>query len=146
MLKRHRAHHTQNAAFTAYAAAGLPSGYPSVSMRATNGTIQMPLIGLGTWEYNDTVAQAAVTGAFSVGYRYHPTSHLNLTSTTTVLAPLIQSNTCPPVIAIWCSRSLTWFQQFCVSADTWTRRSGTGTSVVSAELLQLLGFLEQNTS
>ena len=130
----------------------------SVSMRATNGTIQMPLIGLGTWQYNDTVAQAAVTGAFSVGYRYHPTSHLNLAITTTVLAPLNQtpalhvlaplnqSNTSPPVIAIWCSRSLTWFQQFCVSADTWTRRSGTGTSVVSAELLQLLGFLEQNTS
>ena len=53
-----------------------------MSMRATNGTIQMPLIGLGTWQYNDTVAQAAVTAAFSVGYRYHPMPHLNLTITT----------------------------------------------------------------
>jgi len=43
-------------------------------MRATNGTIQMPLIGLGTWQYNDTVAQAAVTAAFSVGYRHVDTA------------------------------------------------------------------------
>ena len=34
----------------------------------------MPLVGLGTWEYNDTVAGAAVESAFKLGYRHVDTA------------------------------------------------------------------------
>jgi len=52
------------------AAAGIPEGYPSVPIKGIGGGhISMPLIGLGTWLYNDTVAGAAVSAALGLGYR-----------------------------------------------------------------------------
>ena len=34
----------------------------------------MPLVGLGTWLYNDSVAEAAVTDAFGLGFRHVDTA------------------------------------------------------------------------
>eukprot|EP01047_Picozoa_sp_COSAG01_P045009 COSAG01_NODE_4117_length_5335_cov_5.427617_2_plen_134_part_00 len=56
------------AAFLVAAArAGLPVGYPSVPMRGVGGATRMPLVGLGTWQYNDSVAMGAVQTAFGLG-------------------------------------------------------------------------------
>jgi 2,5-diketo-D-gluconate reductase A len=30
--------------------------------------VDMPMVGIGTWQYNDTVAGAAVTSALDLGY------------------------------------------------------------------------------
>jgi len=54
--------------------AGLPNGYPSTPMRGVSGNVDMPLVGLGTWQYNSTVAAAAVKTAFSIGYRHVDTA------------------------------------------------------------------------
>ena len=54
--------------------AGLPNGYPSTPMRGVSGNVDMPLVGLGTWQYNSTVAAAAVKAAFSIGYRHVDTA------------------------------------------------------------------------
>ena len=69
------------AAATAYLLLGsvvvdaLPAGYPSVPMRGiTGGITPMPLIGLGTWQYNSSEAEAAIATAFSVGYRHVDTA------------------------------------------------------------------------
>ena len=35
----------------------------------------MPMIGLGTWQYNDTLAQASLATAFSMGYRHVDTAY-----------------------------------------------------------------------
>merc|ERR1719221_2543086 len=59
-----------------FADAGLPTNYPSVPIRGVDGTIRMPLYGLGTWQYNDTVAKAAVSAAFELGYRHVDTALL----------------------------------------------------------------------
>eukprot|EP00966_Prymnesium_polylepis_P041930 973684-Prymnesium_polylepis.1 len=56
------------------AAGGLPRDYPSVPMRGVLGSVDMPLVGLGTWEYNTSVARAAVASAFSMGYRHVDTA------------------------------------------------------------------------
>lgn len=63
------------------AAAGIPdwtpdTSYPSVPMRGTEKNIQMPLVGLGTWQYNDSVAEAAVVKAFEIGYRHVDTAFI----------------------------------------------------------------------
>ena len=45
----------------------LPEEYPSVPMRgacADGCEVNMPLIGIGTWLYNETVAEYAVKTAF----------------------------------------------------------------------------------
>lgn len=55
---------------------GLPAGYPSVSMKAADGSIKMPLIGLGTWQYNSSVAEQAVVDAFRLGYRHVDTAYV----------------------------------------------------------------------
>jgi len=56
-------------------ASGLPPGYPTVPMNAVGGkVIGMPLIGLGTWLYNSSVAEDAVKLAFGVGYRHVDTA------------------------------------------------------------------------
>jgi len=63
------------ASFTAFACgifsaeAALPPGYPSRDMRGVSSTVQMPLVGFGTWEYNNTVAEASVLTAMKLGYR-----------------------------------------------------------------------------
>jgi len=56
------------------AAAGLPDGYPSVPMNGLKGEMKMPLVGLGTWQYNDTVAEQATLDAFKIGYRHVDTA------------------------------------------------------------------------
>ena len=62
-------------AFTAAAHAALPPSYPTVEMRGREGSnIRMPLIGIGTWLYNDTVAEEAVKEAFSANYRHVDTA------------------------------------------------------------------------
>jgi len=57
-------------------AVGLPTGFPSVTINGVSGKVDMPLYGIGTWEYNDTVAEAAVTTAFSLGYRHVDTAYV----------------------------------------------------------------------
>jgi 2,5-diketo-D-gluconate reductase A len=57
------------------AQAELPPDYPSVPMRGIdNGSVRMPLVGIGTWLYNDTVAYQAVQTAFAAGYRHVDTA------------------------------------------------------------------------
>lgn len=52
----------------------LPHGYPSIPMNGVKATIDMPLMGVGTWKYNDTVAAQTVMDAFKVGYRHVDTA------------------------------------------------------------------------
>jgi diketogulonate reductase-like aldo/keto reductase len=51
------------------ATSALPAGYPTTPVRGVRGPVDMPMVGLGTWQYNDTAAKQAVIDAFSVGYR-----------------------------------------------------------------------------
>lgn len=44
-------------------------------MRGIRGNVPMPMIGAGTWQYNDTVAEASVLSAFGVGYRHVDTAY-----------------------------------------------------------------------
>jgi len=48
--------------------------YPTIPMNGVEGEIRMPLVGLGTWQYNDTVADAASTAALKIGYRHIDTA------------------------------------------------------------------------
>lgn len=57
------------------AMAGLPSGYPSVPIKGVRGPVDFPLYGIGTWLYNDTIAEAAVASAFKLGYRHVDTAY-----------------------------------------------------------------------
>ena len=53
----------------------LPASYPTVPMKGIGGKdLGMPLVGLGTWQYNSSVAEAAVKLAFSLGYRHVDTA------------------------------------------------------------------------
>jgi len=54
--------------------AGLPKNYPSIPMKGIKGNVDMPLIGLGTWLYNDSVAEDAIVKAFEIGYRHVDTA------------------------------------------------------------------------
>mmetsp|Transcript_79799 Transcript_79799/g.258495 ORF Transcript_79799/g.258495 Transcript_79799/m.258495 type:complete len:323 (+) Transcript_79799:77-1045(+) len=56
------------------AQAGLPSGYPSVPMKGVEGEVAMPMIGVGTWQYNTSVAQHTVSTAFGLGFRHVDTA------------------------------------------------------------------------
>merc|ERR1719277_1522061 len=56
--------------------AGLPTGHPTIPMRGANGHIDMPLFGIGTWLFNDTVAETAVAKAFTLGYRHVDTASM----------------------------------------------------------------------
>jgi len=53
---------------------GLPSDYPSVPMNGVHGKVRMPLFGIGTWLYNNSVAKGAVEAAFKLGYRHVDTA------------------------------------------------------------------------
>mmetsp|Transcript_35506 Transcript_35506/g.79597 ORF Transcript_35506/g.79597 Transcript_35506/m.79597 type:complete len:317 (+) Transcript_35506:49-999(+) len=55
-------------------AAALPADFPTVPMKGIDGPMRMPLYGIGTWEYNDTVAEAATLSAFQQGYRHVDTA------------------------------------------------------------------------
>jgi diketogulonate reductase-like aldo/keto reductase len=53
----------------------LPKDVPVVPMKGIEGkNIDMPLVGIGVWEYNDTVAASAVEIAFNMGYRHVDTA------------------------------------------------------------------------
>jgi len=54
--------------------AWLPRTYPTVPMSGVEGPMQMPLVGLGTWQYNNSVAEAAVTEALKIGFRHIDTA------------------------------------------------------------------------
>ena len=52
----------------------LPPTYPTVPMSGVHGPMEMPLIGLGTWQYNSSQAMEAVGTAFGLGYRHVDTA------------------------------------------------------------------------
>lgn len=54
----------------------LPHGYPTIPMHGVKGNVDMPLIGFGTWQYNDSVSEQAVIDAFKVGYRHVDTANV----------------------------------------------------------------------
>lgn len=43
-------------------------------MRGVQGPMSMPLYGIGTWQYNDSVAEFTVETAFAMGYRHVDTA------------------------------------------------------------------------
>jgi 2,5-diketo-D-gluconate reductase A len=43
-------------------------------MNGIKGKMRMPLVGVGTWQYNSSVAEEAVLNAFQVGYRHVDTA------------------------------------------------------------------------
>lgn len=61
-------------AFVAGATASLPADYPTTPMRGVEGNVPMPMVGMGTWQYNDTLAEASVLSAFKLGYRHVDTA------------------------------------------------------------------------
>ena len=61
-------------AFLLAIGSALPDSYPTVPMRGVKGNVPMPLIGIGTWQYNDSVAAAEVEAAFDIGYRHVDTA------------------------------------------------------------------------
>ena len=52
----------------------LPPTYPTIPMSGIAGPMEMPMVGLGTWEYNTSVAFDAVNTAFAAGYRHVDTA------------------------------------------------------------------------
>jgi len=56
------------------ASAGLPAGYPTVPMKGVKGSVDMPLVGLGTWQYDSAKTQRAVATALKLGYRHVDTA------------------------------------------------------------------------
>lgn len=51
-----------------------PEHLPSVPIRGVQGQVALPLLGIGTWQYNDTVAENVVATAFQQGYRHVDTA------------------------------------------------------------------------
>jgi len=47
---------------------------PAVSIKGVHGAVEMPLLGIGTWQYNNSVAKDAVISAFNLGYRHVDTA------------------------------------------------------------------------
>jgi len=62
------------AASLALSAAGGLDGYPSVPMKGVRGEVAMPLVGIGTWQYDSPKAQRIVSKAFELGYRHVDTA------------------------------------------------------------------------
>lgn len=62
------------AAWAGMAAAGLPATYPSIPMRGITGEVAMPLVGIGTWQYDSSFASRVVQTAFKHGYRHVDTA------------------------------------------------------------------------
>lgn len=56
------------------AAAALPDDYPVRVMRGVRGNVPMPMIGIGTWQYNNSLAEDTVSTAFKMGYRHVDTA------------------------------------------------------------------------
>lgn len=53
---------------------GPPAAQPAVTIKGVDGEVQMPLLGIGTWQYNNSVAKSAVVSAFGLGYRHVDTA------------------------------------------------------------------------
>ena len=66
--------HATLVAMATLSARALPPTYPTVPMSGVSGPMEMPLVGLGTWQYNTTVAFDAVNTAFAAGYRHVDTA------------------------------------------------------------------------
>lgn len=58
-------------AFGVAVASAAATGTPTVEIFPG---VNMPLVGLGTWQYNDTVAYGAICAAFDAGYTYVDTA------------------------------------------------------------------------
>lgn len=57
-------------AFSILAASdALPAGYPTTKVKGVTGSVDMPMVGLGTWQYDDATAKTAIMDAFELGYR-----------------------------------------------------------------------------
>ena len=54
----------------------LPANYPTVAMHGVHGDVPMPLVGLGTWQYNSSVTEVAVHDAFKLGFRHVDTAYM----------------------------------------------------------------------
>lgn len=54
--------------------ASLPGGIPVQAIHGIGGQVDMPVLGLGTWEYNASRAESAVASAFRLGYRHVDTA------------------------------------------------------------------------
>eukprot|EP00928_Gymnodinium_smaydae_P046579 TRINITY_DN31031_c0_g1_i1.p1 TRINITY_DN31031_c0_g1~~TRINITY_DN31031_c0_g1_i1.p1 ORF type:complete len:332 (-),score=68.89 TRINITY_DN31031_c0_g1_i1:64-1059(-) len=52
----------------------LPAEYPTIPMRGVLGNVPMPMVGIGTWQYNSSLAESVVTEAFKLGYRHVDTA------------------------------------------------------------------------
>lgn len=53
----------------------LPFGkVPTRSLRGVKGDVLLPLVGIGTWQYNDALAESVVSEAFALGYRHADTA------------------------------------------------------------------------
>lgn len=61
-------------ALLAAAQAALPSSVPVVKIRGVQGPVDMPLLGIGTWEYDNEKAGNVTQVAFEVGYRHVDTA------------------------------------------------------------------------
>lgn len=62
------------AATTALLFAAAGAHLPTRSLRGLSGDVLLPMVGIGTWQYNSTVAEAAVSTAFGLGYRHADTA------------------------------------------------------------------------
>jgi len=49
---------------------------PTTSLSGVSGDVDFPLVGLGTWEYNNSRTEAAVKLAFENGYRHVDTAYI----------------------------------------------------------------------
>ncbi|CAJ1461231.1 unnamed protein product [Effrenium voratum] len=47
---------------------------PAVSIKGVSGPVDLPLLGIGTWQYNNSVTKETVTSAFALGYRHVDTA------------------------------------------------------------------------
>lgn len=61
-------------AVLAAAQAALPSSVPVVKIQGVKGPVDMPLLGIGTWQYNSALAANVTQTAFEVGYRHVDTA------------------------------------------------------------------------
>ena len=56
---------------TALLALGAASSIPTIPIAGPNGAaVDLPMAGLGTWQYNESVAEQAVTDALALGYTH----------------------------------------------------------------------------
>jgi diketogulonate reductase-like aldo/keto reductase len=54
----------------------LDSKVPTTTLAGVSGDVDFPLVGLGTWLYNNSITEAAVKLAFENGYRHVDTAYI----------------------------------------------------------------------